>query len=836
MKYKIKHLFLPALLLTLGGCGGGSDSTTSVAARAGNSAPTFDQSVLSAIRGDVEDVSGVAQWNVHFDESESSFTDPSDSSAFVDFYDINLLAGITDPDGDALSVKNITYLWAGPDCSDTLVAAVRFPEVCDSILAELGLAAGEEITAEQALDVRELQNLPIVDEPIYGFELLQDRLRVTPRNFAPLLVTGETAEFGIRYEVSDGEFTVQRRVLAIVNGVDSAPEFIETNADGTPRLNADGSRIPVAPASLLASDKASDLVTNMIEGLFDQDIFDAQQREREIGDLNNFYDLGPGYQREFISIQDLNVVAGDGSQIPDGFAAFFNNFDPETNRLLGINLILRPSLFADILSAGDVLDIDINFVVFDGTNRVDRTISLTVLGADQVNAPIFNDNLTASINTTDTPVALDLLEGAIDLDSDPMFVEELTSAEGGEEVYGVFLDARNAIVVDPVFFSYLKPGETESFSYTYRISDGSLLSEQRTIDITLVGTTANLAARGTESDPGFESGSLESSGWAWQWSPSGPENLVVTDAEAHSGTYGLSSLEDAMFVHMSPSTIQQGIIEEFDQFYLSFFAKHNTAPWSGVRAVFNKNGNYNENDSIYNHNLSALGVAGQWTERVNTYRATDFFDPTQDETFSITFLVDGNTQMDDFTLVKYNRFVIREMFANGQFRSGTSEGWSVTGDATLEVTLDANRNSRPDGADYGLHITNNTDQMQRLELDPDAFPQGAVKTGMRYIIQFDMRNPSYLSENGPMPLDFGFYEVGGGNFSKRLEFAERSATEWNTYYIHIDTTTDSSNFNGPLNSDVTFDWESTTVQPALWIRAGEEVQIDNLFIYPVPKH
>ncbi|MBT3137211.1 hypothetical protein KL866_19350 [Alteromonas sp. ALT199] len=845
MRTQKTTLLALSVAFALTGCGGGDDSSTgSIGSNGPNRAPQLSVEALNTDRGQPMEVMSnneqIVRWEVSFEESEVTFTDPSDPNQFVDFYDIDLLQGISDPDGDTLSVKNVTFLWSGPDCANTTVDAANFPDVCDPILAEFGVEAGSTITPEIAADIREYQNLPVVDQAIFGFEFLESKLRVTPRNFAPILRSGQTAELGFAYEVTDGEQTLQRQIVAIVNGKDKAPSFIETNADGTPRLDSDGNQIAVEPPSLLVSEKSDATTIDMVAGLYDQDIYDVQAWQREIGNLEDYYSsIRNLYTQENLNIVNFTVTASNGMQVPDGFASFVRHVDPITGLMTGADLTINASVFAEILSAGEVVDVTVSFGVSDGNNVATREIVVTVLGADEENAPIFFDDLEKTVESTSDATSINLLEDAIELDGDEMSVVGLTPVGSTETEYGIFLNG-NRINIDPYHFTYLSPGETKQYSYTYQITDGNMTSDERRVDVTIKGVSANLAARGTNSDPSFESGSLDSSAWIFQPDPASEAtaaNLFVTDAEQHSGDYSLTSMQDGMFTTLGMTGIQQNQIDENDLFYISVYAKVAAAPWGTLNGLLNRGDNFDRNNAVENLVLqSALGVTNNWVERITTLRASDYFDPGTDEQFSLSLLMNQNTQFDDVAIVKVNSGgQNRQLISNGRFLSPSAQGWSVTGDANLEVTLDANRASNGNGSDYGLHVTNNTGEKQRLELDPSFFPQGAIKKGMRYIIQFDMRTPSYTSDTGAVPIEFGIFEVAGSNFTKRVDFAKRSPTEWTTYYMHIDTTSDSRYFGGNINSDVNFDWSSTTVQPALYIRAGDELQIDNISMYPVPR-
>lgn len=847
-----KTLIPLSVLLALTGCGG-SDNDNSP--NSTNRAPTFNAETLvttlpslaaerggDALRSSTEIVADVPQWNVTFYEDEKAFDNPDTISGVSDYVDIDLLAGVTDADNDKLSVQNLTFLWSGPNCANTLVDGVRFPEVCAEIYAELGLEAGVVATADEARQIRELQNKPVVDDPIYGFEILSDAMRVTPSNFAQILRTTQTAELGINYEVTDGEFVIVRKLFVRITGVDYAPEFIQLNSDGTPFLDADGNKKPVELDSVLVSEKFNSLQVDIAEGFFDQDILDAADRVEKVGDLNDYYSIGnTAYTRETLAPTNLQVKDSEGNLI-DAELGFTSGpvrlINPQTGNMSSAILTLNPGAFTESLSAGDIETLTVSFELSDGNNSTERSFEVVVVGADAGNnAPVFFDNITSEMGSTDAPTSVSLLAGTLEHEGDAISVVNLTPVDGTQSNYGIFINANN-IVVDPYFFTHLQPNETQTFKYEYQLSDGSLESSTRAVEIVVTGQSANLAARGEESDPGFETGSLDSSAWRFQAvAEAAPENLTVTDTEAHSGTYSLSGTQNGIYATLGEAGIQQNVIDQNDLVYLKAFTQVSAAPWNAMSVLVNRGDDFDLNLTVQDISLPALGVANNWVERVSTYRAPEYFDPEANETFNVTFLMPENSQIDDVALIKVvNGWTTRRMIADGTFNTPATQGWSVTGGASLDVTLDANRAVNPNGPAYGLHVINNTGEVQRLELDPSLFPQGSIKKGMRYIIQLDIQVPSYTTETGAVPIDFGIHEVGGSNISRSIQFADRSNTLWKTYYAHIDTTSDGVYFGGPLNTDVDFDWENATVQPALYIRAGDELQIDNIIMYPVPKH
>ena len=842
MKFNYKNLLVPAILTILSGCDS-SDSGNSSIQKGANSAPVLDTTVLESAYGNyatvytgvgsADDGSESLQWDFTFTESDGNWDDPN-SDRKVDYLDINLLTGITDPDfGDALIVKDVIFTWRGPDCSQTTSTALDYPDLCNPILEELGLMQDDgeggripiNTNFDQEEDIRELQNLPIVSTPLYGFDLKQDYLRVTPSMFAPILVTGQTAQLGIIYKVTDGEETIERRLKVVIQGEDKAPEFIQIDKYGEPITDqATGEYLPVDVTSASASEKDKVTIINLIEGIFDQDVYDAANLINEVGDLTKIYNIAP---RNDYSIETMRVHSFTP---PEGILDGAYDIIEESKEGVGVvsyNLVLDPSVYADQLAKGETEVLSFSYIVSDGTNDVARTFDFTIKGANEFNEPSFDEPvITKVVYTNENPQLVDLLEGVSDPEGDTMTLVDLVAST--PEEYGLVttdLVDTGKIVLDPYFFTYLAPGEVKDFTYTYKVSDGSLISEERTFTISITGANTNIANRGENSDPSFEKPIAEGP-YSWQWSPSGASMLTIDAVAAHTGASGANNLEDNVFMRVNKPAFQQGIILEGDSFYLNFFAKQENAG-SSINAIINEEGVWN--NTAFEEATGNLGST-DWVEHTATVvDASDFF--TENATFDVT-LHGHKGFIDDFSLVKYQYALTRELSPESTFTLGSAGGWKVSGDATLEVLEEANRYANTDDTQYGLKVTGGAAATE-LYFDSSVFPKGAVKKGMRYIVEFDLKDEGFVSPN-PAALNVMFKEEGGTNVSRRLAYAKQT-TAWSHYALHINTASDGNDLNGPVNSDVDFDWESVDVTFALQIPAGKTFHIDNIRIFPVPQ-
>lgn len=852
MIFKYKTLLVPAILTALSGCGGNSSDSDNQYVKNGNVAPTLDvQALESTYSTTYTNDQGDLEWVFNFQESDEQWDNPqSQLTEKVDFYEIDLLTGIVDPDiSDNLTVKDVTFMWRGADCSNTITTAPDYPDLCFPILEKLGLMEDDgeggrkpiNTTFDDEEEIRKEQNLPLYSKIIYGFELKQDSLKVTPNMFAPLLLTGQTAELGIIYNVTDGEATISRRVKVIVNGDDSAPEFYEQDEYGDLVLTSDGERIPVDVSSGSASEKEEPVTFNLLEGIFDQDRYDVAELEEEIGLLENFYNQQSenDFTRDIISVHSFSPP-GD---IIDGTWETTTKWR-EGLGLTEYNLVIDPSTYAEELAKGEDKVLTFTYVVSDGNNDVERSFEFTIRGANLKNAPEFSEaNVTSVIQTNDKIQTVSLLEGVSDPEGDQMIIVDLVGPTTNEFGYddSTMLDNGN-IKIDPYFFTYLKAGETKDFVYTYKVSDGELVSEERTYTVQLVGGNSNLAANGVNSDHDLEGNSSiithgsavfgETDGpFYWQWSGANNGNangeLSITSEAAHSGSFGLDGNDDNMFIRLGVNGIKQGSILKGDSFYLNYFAKTDGA-WANINNIFNEEGVWN--DTLLEKVTQSLGTT-DWAERTVTVDdADEFF--TEDSTFDITFH-GGRYDMDDVSIVKYSYNADRDLVEEGSFDLETTGGWQVSDGALLEVLEEANRFQNTDGIEYGLKVTGHNDNTTELYLDSSVFPQGAIKKGMRYIIEFDLRDQGFVS-GSPAAIHAMVKDEASANISRRLTYAY-ATTSWSKYHLHINTVSDGSDFKGMVNTDVNFDWESATTRLAIEIPAGKTFYIDNIRVYPVPQ-
>lgn len=822
MKQYITHTVASAVVLALTACGGGSSGNSNTAEKG---VLNLDLSQLpddySTVVTDTLVDSGltVERWEYNFSEENRSF-----ASTGGEYFEINLLKGVEpSKSGKPLEVKNIEYFWRGPDCSDTLVAAVNYPEYCDDILAEFGIEAGEQILFNLVEDIREYQNLPRVSDPEYGFKFTQNTLKVYPYEFSPLLRDTETAILNFRYLVTDGENEVVRYLKVTVNGEDSAPTWVVYDGD-------EPTDTPYDMPQTFGSEKSDPQAFDFMQGYYDKDIEKVREMMLEDGDLAQKYNRDNSYRVEQIGVVDAPKVVPVNTDIEfaeDDLSAFVNvvtTQDPTFEQLSSYNIVISPQRLAAYLDNGDRVDFDITVTFTDGHNEVDRTMRYTLFGASEGNnSPVFiEERFNAKVSTKSTnSVFLNLLDGVLEPDGDTMEPVELQTS--GSFFGGVIDPASGSLLIDPAYFTYLKEGETEEVTYTYKISDGEFTTDERTYVVTIEGSDNNMV--GDRGD--FENGQIGPH-FAYQWAPSGADSLAIsTEKNLPDSSYSVHSKEGSVFFRMEASAID-GTLKEGDLFYFSYYL-NTERPWSTTTCYFNKNGAYNGADHLYITSTQNAGAAsGAWTERTTTLEASDFFDGNK--TFGVTCLGGANDYFDDFSIVKIdtnNRSLIR----NSGFSNGLATGWS-TGADSMEVTPDASSNANPDATNqYGLEVKN-TDGWTTLVYSD--IPAGAIKNGMRYVVEFDFQNPGYDKDSNPARRIKAFLKSGNETVRKLVYDGPTSATKWDKKRLHLNTVSLGHDTEGALVTDPNYDWASADdVTLQIEIPANAHYRFDNIRLYPV---
>ncbi|AWB65127.1 hypothetical protein C2869_01125 [Saccharobesus litoralis] len=855
MKQFIQTILASACAISLVACGG-SDGSATHESKPGSLTLNYEELPDEAGYGKVVQEtlidSGITidRWEFNFNESQRAFVN---ASGGADYYEIDLFKGIERSEfGQPLQVKDIEYFWRGPDCSDTLVAAVNYPEYCTDILAHFGMEPGDDYDNvnrwEVINDIREYQNLPRVYKPIYGFKFTQSTLRVSPYEFSPLLRTNETAILNFRYAVSDGTNEITRYLKVTVNGEDSAPTWVVYE-------NNQPTDTPYPMPSQAGSEKGNNQLFDFMMGYYDKDIELERDMMLAEGSLKDKYYRDNTYREEKIQIKShaTATIVNVNAELTDAELAALNEDIKKTDFIASIGdnhpyfdqlnsyiVRLNPKALADYLEFGESIDFDITTVFSDSHNDVARTMRYTVHGAGADNNPplLLDTTLAKTVKTNNgTLTGISLFERVLEHEGDQLSVVDMVASE---EHFGLTVnEAEGLIVVDPAFFTYLKPGETEKVTFTYKLSDGEFTTAERTQEITITGESHNLITNGD-----FETGALEP-GFAYQWAPSGADSVDVnTDKTLQGSAYSLAAKEDSVYFAATPSAIAQNVINEKDMFYFSYYV-NSPKVWPSTNCFFNKDGVWTPSDRLFSTNTQHAGAAaGSWNERAITLRVgdtenrikavtdqeIDFF--ASDREFGFTCIGNKDEYFDEFAIVKIdtnNRSIIK----NGGFNSGDAPGWNA-GAATMEVNVDASRATNPDIPNrYGIEIKNTTDWTNLVYND---FPEGAIKKGMRYIVEFDYQNPGYDADTNSSKEISVTLKSGDVKVNKVVFDGPTSPTLWQKRRIHLNTISQGFNYNGAMATDPNYDWASANdIELMFLIKPNSHIRIDNVRMYPVPQ-
>lgn len=831
MNFQLKYWVLPTLLTALTGCG--SDSSSN--ADKNNQAPVLSMTdILETEFSTMKEVHDVATSNDVM-QLQYSFKESQTFENNTSYYDIELLKGFTDPEDDHLTVTNVQFVWTGPNCSDTIVTAANYPEICEPILTSLGYEIGQTgLTFEDTEVIREAQNLPRTDSILYGFDLKQRVLRVTPSEFMPVLFQDELSVVNISFDVTDGINATKHYIYAEVVGENSAPEFLELNADGSPKL-VDDATVPLEANTAEVSEKGEKVTVNLLNGVFDADIYHNANFARTVGDLNEYYVhyQDTSYRNEALGVQGVTSnITYDGVMAPvdvSGNPISFTNTeitrDPVTDAMLSFELTFDPTVFAEQLEKGQEGTITYNFFVTDGNadNTTMRTATFIVKGADLFNAPEFSSSLDKTLQANDNIITFDLLEGVLDADGDPMEVIDIVTPPEAEQ-FGLTVTEVGTIIVDPYAFLYIVKDQSETFTFTYKVTDGTLTSEERNFNLTINAADVNLVKDGT-----FESGAFDN-GWVQQLG--GAEGTAINATGAYSGSFGVETLVNDAAIRLTPEGIKQGQITEDDNFYVTWQSKTttDTGLYSNAVLLVKNSANGNVYPAVYS---TMRGVREQVLHTVD-FAVNDFFKDAAEE-IAIQLSGKKSLTIDDVKMVPYRFNQQRNIVegTDGHFNDGTAPNWMMaTDDATIVITEEANRYDNDNETLYGIEVTS-TASWTAIRLLPEGITQGTFKKGIRYVVDFDFQNTGAKVE----ALDVKLIDQTSGNYIvSPINRLSKTPTLWQNLRFHFVTDTDSTYYNGAIASDPNFDWSlADDVRLEIAMPNDTTFNIDNVRIYPVPE-
>jgi VCBS repeat-containing protein len=267
---------------------------------------------------------------------------------------------------------------------------------------------------------------------------------------------GESVDFIVTYNVSDGNQSVQNTATITVAGVNDAP-IVTATYEVTTEDNE--------PLSI-------DLMAKQLDP--------------------------DGDDKSISGTPTITAVDGNNQSftLPDGTASVNNG-----------TLSVDPTKL-NSLGAGESVDITVTYDVSDGTTTTQNTATVTVTGVND--APIvraITDSKTEDAASFDT----DLLSGQTDPDGDMLSVSgtpTITAVDGNNQSYtlpdGTASVNNGTLSVDPTKLNSLGAGESLDITVTYDVSDGTTTT-QNTATITVTGVndapTANENAITIAEDP-----------------------------------------------------------------------------------------------------------------------------------------------------------------------------------------------------------------------------------------------------------------------------------------------------------------------------------------------
>ena len=417
----------------------------------------------------------------------------------TNLYGVDVLVGSNDPDGDALSVSNLSVT---SDDGRTVVAALSGSTVLiDSTQAAFqSLAEGQEIELTFTFDVSDtagnvvpgagtvtvvgVNDAPTVSGPVtdafaeddlFGMEpfftldllanaqdvdgdtLLVNNLNLTTSDGRAVLFTpsfgavtiptnqdafqnlaaGDTLTLNFSYDVVDAQgASVEQTAVVVVTGTNDAPNFV--------------------PIMASRSEDAASFIVDLLAGVSDIDA----------GDVVTVSNVK-------INLPILPIA--EGSTMPPRQAR-----EEDGEVTVDLSQYQR-------LAEGEDVTIEVGYTLSDGESRENLVALLTIEGENDV--PTIAGALTRGLSDQDN-VVLNLLEGARDIDAtDQLTISEYRVLSGDGS--GLMQEG-SSLLIDGTAYDRLNETQTEVIVVAYNVIDGNGGVVPQTATITISGTGANI--------------------------------------------------------------------------------------------------------------------------------------------------------------------------------------------------------------------------------------------------------------------------------------------------------------------------------------------------------
>ena len=421
-----------------------------------------------------------------------------------------LTDGVTDADGDALSVVNLMGLGAGLsydaatfelslDPSDAAFQSLAAGQLLTYTLTyDVIDGNGGSVSRTTLVDIEGVNDDPIVAAPITAafnetdtvsiIDLLQGASDVDAGDVLSIANFTITSGDGSGLTVSGTELTVDPIAYAALNtgqsevitvtydvvdgngGIAAQTATITVNGVGTPP--APGSNTPPVEDTVLAVSFSED-------------------------------DMGPAGPVVVSLLQGVSDADGDPLTAVN---VTFPALDGVTFNAATSSIVVDTSFFQS-LAPGENSDITVSFDVIDGNGgSVSRTGTITIVGANDDPDP--GAPIDLNFNQNDSFVSIDLLAQASDIDNGDFIIGAdnfvVTSGNdfGVQFSSGVFLD------IQPSAYTSLGAGESEVVTFTYEVFDDNGGVSTNTGTVTIEGENDDPIAGATINETYDESDSL----------------------------------------------------------------------------------------------------------------------------------------------------------------------------------------------------------------------------------------------------------------------------------------------------------------------------------------
>lgn len=397
-------------------------------------------------------------------------------------FNIDLLQNATDPDGDTLTISNITQVGSDdtsgvtPDAANNQLvvnpsayAALEqgeFVEVTYQFEVSDGNGGTDTATVTVRINGDTPNRAPIATAPITltvsedddatTLDLLTNVTDEDPEDTlsvdaGSIVTTGNTAGFSVSgnslsinpaayNSLADGDTEVVTYTYTVVDG-----EGGSVSQSATITING-ANDAPVVSAAVTTTVTEDDNSTNvdLLAGASDPDNGDT------------------------VSVDALTLRSGDASGI-------------STNGASG--LTIDPSAYNN-LAVGESAVIIYDYNLVDQNDAVTpQSATITITGVND--APAVDNPITLTVTEDDSAQSIDLLAGADDVDTNDTLIAESLTFTGVSTPFTLVND--NTLTFDPGFFNGLGATETEEVVVNYNVADGNGGVAAQTATITING-------------------------------------------------------------------------------------------------------------------------------------------------------------------------------------------------------------------------------------------------------------------------------------------------------------------------------------------------------------